>query len=753
VSTGTLTELSNDDRARLEVLLVEFDLGWSPNRLAAAVRELPPDGPVRRAALREMVKIDLERHGRAGRQVPLADYLDNYPELLDAGVAPADLVQAEADAHQPLADTAPGPGPATSRGSVHLPKEFGRYRIVRPLGRGGMGGVYLARDGELDRLVALKVPRFPPDDATGFQRFTREARAAANLDHPNVCRVYDHGRIDGLPFLTMAYVDGPTLADVLRDGPLPPRRAAELARDVARAMAYAHGQGVVHRDLKPGNVLIAQGGAPVVTDFGLASRDTPADPRLTTEGSVVGTPLYMSPEQVAGERAGPASDVYSLGVVLYEMLTGRPPFSGSRTDIFTQVLTKEPPPPSAVRPGLDPRLDVIIRTALAKKPADRFPDMAAFAAALDGWLTARSSRVRWASRWAARFVLGGGLVFLLLALPGDRPPFEAPDRLVPAAAKPARPQVKIRVPRPGPSGKPKLTLEVPLGAAGGQIVAVGFSADDSQIYAATVDRTYATVRRWDAVAGQEQAGTGKGLVHKWVSLAPDGRRFLAGGGLPTELKRVESGETVQKFDTGTHAQVGAVSRGGQRVIVGANALSAGRRARVYDVDSGESVGEFAEHRQDFRCVAISDDGKWAFSASPDRYALWEVSTGKHPVEGRGNGITCAVFLPKSSRVIVGLRTGGISVYDPTPGTWPLPPKFETRHKDSVTCLVVSADGRRLVSGSADRNVRIWNTGSGRELWVPDDQPVAVTSVAFSANGKRIVAGAEDRTWRVWDLPD
>ena len=119
-----------------------------------------------------------------------------------------------------------------------------------------MGGVYLARDSDLDRLVALKVPRFTPDDATAVERFTREAKAAATIDHPNVCRVYDVGRIDGLPYISMAYVDGPTLADVLRDGPLPPRRAAQMARDVARALAEAHRRGVVHRDLKPANILM-----------------------------------------------------------------------------------------------------------------------------------------------------------------------------------------------------------------------------------------------------------------------------------------------------------------------------------------------------------------------------------------------------------------------------------------------------------------------------------------------------------------
>src|SRR5262249_8623554 len=301
-----------------------------------------------------------------------------------------------------------------------------------------------------------------------------------------------------------------------------------------------------------------------------------------------------------------------------------------------------------------------------------------------------------------------------------------------------------KIPRPKSSEKPKLALEVPLGATGVQIVAVGFSADDGQVHAATVDPTYSTVRRWDAATAEEQAGAGKPLPDKGGAPAPDGVRFLAGGGLPAEFKRIGSGETVQKFDTGAHAQVGAVARDGQRVIVGLREMTEVRRAQVYDVNSGQPVGEFTGHRQDLRCVALSDDGKWAFSASPDRYAVWEVSTGKPQVEGKSNGVTCAVFLPKSSRVIVGLRTGGINVYDPTPGAWPRAPRFENRHGDTVTSLAVSADGWYVASGGADRNVRVWDASSGKEYWVLEDQPVAVISVAFSANGKRIVAGGEDR---------
>src|SRR5262249_38078104 len=150
------------------------------------------------------------------------------------------------------------------------------------------------------------------------------------IDHPNVCRIYDVGRIDGTQYLTMTYVEGSSLADALRTGALPARTAVVLARDTARGLAEAHRLGVVHRDLKPGNILISKSGLPAVTDFGLARRHADSV-RMTNPGTVLGTPLYMSPEQVAGdtERIGPASDVYSLGVVLYEMLTGQPPFAGS----------------------------------------------------------------------------------------------------------------------------------------------------------------------------------------------------------------------------------------------------------------------------------------------------------------------------------------------------------------------------------------------------------------------------------------
>jgi hypothetical protein len=297
-------------------------------------------------------------------------------------------------------------------------ERLGRYRILKKLGQGGMGAVFLAHDEELDRRVALKVPHLPAGDGDALERFLREARSAATLSHPNLCPVYDFGREGATPFLAMAYVEGEPLSDRLRHGPLPPAEAAELVRRVAVAIEEAHARGVIHRDLKPSNIMLTPRGEPVVMDFGLARRSSAGDSRLTHSGMILGTPAYMPPEQAEGDTAsiGPRSDVYSLGAILYECLTGRTPFQGSVGQVMAQVLTRQPPTPSSLQPGLDPRLEVICLKAMARKPDDRYPGMKAFADALSGWLGAQSAapmlprRLRWP--WVAAGLAGAALVLL-----------------------------------------------------------------------------------------------------------------------------------------------------------------------------------------------------------------------------------------------------------------------------------------------------------------------------------------------------
>jgi serine/threonine protein kinase len=276
--------------------------------------------------------------------------------------------------------------------TAEISATFGRYRIVRKLGEGGMGAVYLGEDTQLHRQAAIKVPHLHASDPASCERFTREARAAAAFRHPNFCPIYDVGEIDGRRYLAMAYIEGETLENqITRDGPLTPLGAAEIVRTLAHAMAEAHRRGFIHRDLKPSNILVEPGGNLIITDFGLARRIEVDNSPLTRVGTPMGTPAYMSPEQVEGDPSliGPATDVYALGVILYELLTARRPFRGGGTWILAQILTETPPPPSTHIPTLDPQIEAICLKAMTRSVADRHASMGDFAKALEDYSASR----------------------------------------------------------------------------------------------------------------------------------------------------------------------------------------------------------------------------------------------------------------------------------------------------------------------------------------------------------------------------
>lgn len=293
-------------------------------------------------------------------------------------------------------DVPPGVSAAAPPASPAV-RRFGTYELLNELARGGMGVVYRARQVSLDRIVAVKMilqgDLASKDDVVRFQR---EAESAARLNHPGIVQVYEVGEVGGQHFFSMSFIEGQSLQQRIQSGPVPPYEAAEIMVKVAEAIGYAHQQGVVHRDLKPANVLVDWQGEPRITDFGLA-RTLDREHALTRSGAVMGTPSYMPPEQAAGRSAqvGPEADIYSLGAVLYCLLTGRPPFQAANlTDTLMQVIEGDPIPPRALNPAIDADLNAICMKCLEKNPADRFSSADAFKAELTRFLMGEPVSIR-----------------------------------------------------------------------------------------------------------------------------------------------------------------------------------------------------------------------------------------------------------------------------------------------------------------------------------------------------------------------
>ncbi len=317
-----------------------------------------------------------------------------------------------------------------------LPRQFATYELREEIGRGGMGVVYKAWDERLRRNVALKmILRREHASDEDLERFRVEAQAAAGLSHPNIVRVYDVGEHEGQAYFSMQYVEGVTLADLVNKAPIASKRAAKYMIDIALAVHHAHEQGLLHRDLKPSNVLIGTDNSPLVTDFGLAKR-VEGGASLTNTGNIVGTPSYMSPEQTSDSsqvRITAASDVYSLGAILYEMLTGRPPFQGANVlDVLLQVQSEEPIRPRLLNSKLDPDLELICLKCLEKRPEHRYKSAEELAADLQRYrqsepVMARSSSLVYfvgrlfrethhapiMENWGILWMWHAGLIFLL----------------------------------------------------------------------------------------------------------------------------------------------------------------------------------------------------------------------------------------------------------------------------------------------------------------------------------------------------
>jgi len=389
--------------------------------------------------------------GQAGQAVPIEAYRRRFPQLVESQPRFASLLAmvgpdatdtgtmnaaTEKFHKSPADDSSADRTTDSSKSRNELPREFGHYELLEEIGRGGMGVVYRARQADADRIVALKLIRrdliqtLPTDsESSVLERFRHEFQAAARLEHENIVTVYEVGKVDAEPFFSMRFVEGRSLTEILREGPIPNRRAAAYIGPVARAVNEAHSQGVLHRDLKPQNILVdRKNDRPMVADFGLAKLCQGGE-ELTQAGDIMGSPPYMSPEQAMdSSTVTAATDVYSLGATLYHILTGRPPFQAATgLETLRQVIDEEPVPPRQLNPSINRDLETICLKCLQKEPSRRYESAAELADDIDRYLGGEPIKARPIStpqriiRWCGRNRLVSTLIaststFLILAL-------------------------------------------------------------------------------------------------------------------------------------------------------------------------------------------------------------------------------------------------------------------------------------------------------------------------------------------------
>jgi hypothetical protein len=409
---------------RLDALCARFEAQWRAGqapRIEAFLQEFSGSGAEQGRLLHELLALEVELKESAREPVSIGMYQQRF-------AGHGDVVEQVFGDRSSL----PGERPATGRlehafeTGLDVPRRFGDYELLGELARGGMGVVYRARQISLNRVVALKMilsGQFASESE--IRRFRAEALAAAHLDHPNIVPIFEVGRHQGHAFFSMKLIGGGNLAHRLGRYRDDHEETARLMATIASAIHHAHRKGLIHRDLKPSNILIDELGQPLIADFGLVKRASDAS-SLTASGALLGTPAYMAPEQISGDETTPATDIYSLGAVFYQILTGRPPFRGSGVaETLEQVLESDPVPPRQFRSSIPRELEFICLRCLEKDPRKRYPTAAALAADLKRYLdgdelhagpTSLATRLR---RWARREsevacrLVGQGLILAL----------------------------------------------------------------------------------------------------------------------------------------------------------------------------------------------------------------------------------------------------------------------------------------------------------------------------------------------------
>jgi WD40 repeat protein len=766
----------------------------------------------------------------------LAEVIAEYLQAVEAGKKPDrdllvarhpevahELVQFFADQEHfvrlmsPFRGATPEPtigfdDPSSSRqvGSLEEPRGFGDYELIEEIARGGMGVVFKARNIRLDRVVALKMVLAghlaTPDD---IRRLRVEAENAARLDHPNIVPLYEVGEHEGRHYFTMRFMEGGDLANHLTRFAHEPKAAAELVATVARAVHYAHQRGILHRDLKPANILLDGSGRPHVTDFGLAKRLL-GEGNLPSATAIVGTPSYMAPEQASGRAVlSTAIDVFSLGAILYELLTGRSPFRADTPfDTLLQVVQKEPQRPRLLNPRVDHDLETICLKCLAKQPEGRYGSAEGLAVDLERWLAGepilarRITTIERLIKWARRRPSAAALVVVSF-LAATAAIAELAVGYLAVANEKSRTELALENYKRVLASERSALREMRLNSYYQTIAlaAPELKANNVRRTDQLLDACPRELRTWEWAALKRLAHGESGSLALSAEAAatafsPDGRLVVAAGGAlgepgsitiwdaansrqllswrghedaitglafsPVSNRLATSGRdrTVRLWDTSNGRQL-LVLRGHERGLscvrfspngqmIGA--AEEGRTVRLWDARSGTELHSFAGHSGSVWALAFSPDSRLLASGGDDHTVrIWNVKKGDEIRTIRGHlGLVHGVAFSSDGQV---LASAG---YDGTARVWSVATGHELvifrGHSRSVTGVSLSSDGRYVASSSVDGTIKIWEAASGQTVLALRGHIGPVWGVAFSPDSRRIASVGADRTLKLWDTP-